>query len=79
MADGTKTTRTAEQRNFGRNHGDEAEQPMPERGQRIGDRDDANGRSAIARADEAKRAPPLDQQRGSEQRWYTVNQTRRKM
>ena len=39
------------------NHGDgEAERPMPERGQRIGDRDDANGRSAIARAtDESQR------------------------
>jgi len=41
----------------GGNHGDgEAERPMPERGQRIGDRDDANGRSAIARAtDESQR------------------------
>lgn len=39
------------------NHGDgEAERPLPERGQRIGDRDDANGRSAIARAtDESQR------------------------
>ena len=39
------------------NHGDgEAERPMPERGQRIGDRDDANGRNAIARAtDESQR------------------------
>lgn len=43
----------------GRNHGDgEAERPMPERGQRIGDRDDANERSAIARAtDESQRTP----------------------
>lgn len=41
----------------GGNHGDgEAERPMPERGQRIGDRDDANGRSAIVRAtDESQR------------------------
>ena len=41
----------------GGNHGDgEAERPMPERGQRIGDRDDANGRSAIARTtDESQR------------------------
>ena len=41
----------------GGNHGDgEAERPMPERGQRIGDRDDANGRNAIARAtDESQR------------------------
>lgn len=41
----------------GGNHGDgEAERPMPERGQRIGDRDDANERSAIARAtDESQR------------------------
>ena len=41
----------------GGNHGDgEAERPMPERGQRIGDRDDANGRSDIARAtDESQR------------------------
>ena len=41
----------------GGNHRDgEAERPMPERGQRIGDRDDANGRSAIARAtDESQR------------------------
>ncbi len=41
----------------GGNHGDgEAERPLPERGQRIGDRDDANGRSAIARAtDESQR------------------------
>lgn len=41
----------------GGNHGDgEAERPMPEQGQRIGDRDDANGRSAIARAtDESQR------------------------
>lgn len=41
----------------GGNHGDgEAERPMSERGQRIGDRDDANGRSAIARAtDESQR------------------------
>jgi putative uncharacterized protein (fragment) len=41
------------------NHGDgEAERPLSERGQRIGDRDDANGRSAIARAtDESQRTP----------------------
>lgn len=41
----------------GGNHRDgEAERPMPERGQRIGDRDDANGRSTIARAtDESQR------------------------
>lgn len=41
----------------GGNHGDgEAERPLSERGQRIGDRDDANGRSAIARAtDESQR------------------------
>ena len=39
------------------NHGyGEAERPLPERGQRIRDRDDANGRSAIARAtDESQR------------------------
>ena len=43
----------------GGNHGDgEAERPLSERGQRIGDRDDANGRSAIARAtDESQRTP----------------------
>ena len=38
-------------------HGDgEAERPLPERGQRIGDRDDADGRSAVAGvADESQR------------------------
>ena len=41
----------------GGNHGDgEAERPLPERGQRIGDRDDADGRSAVAGvADESQR------------------------
>ena len=41
----------------GGNHGDgEAERPLPERGQRIGDRDDADERSAIAGvADESRR------------------------
>lgn len=41
----------------GGNHRDgEAERPLPERGQRIGDRDDADGRSAVAGvADESQR------------------------
>lgn len=41
----------------GGNHGDgEAERPLPERGQRIGDRDDADERSAVAGvADESQR------------------------
>ena len=54
------------------NHGDgEAERPMPERGQRIGDRDDANGRNAIARAtDESQRTSRPAA--GPVSSWYTV-------
>lgn len=52
----------------GGNHGDgEAERPLPERGQRIGDRDDAAKRSAIARVTEESPRTTRSAGRASEQ------------